>query len=314
MAVDLVALQKLNDKRWKAAKITRATAFDKIARKAFANKQRYVEIARLCRKQGSNMPDSAWAFIAVIHNRESSMDFTTHLGQGDPLNKRTVRIPAGRGPFFGSDAFERGAVDALIDCAPKAALANKDWSISGILTYLERYNGLGYSRMGIPSPYLWAGTNQYSKGKYIADGVFSATAVDRQLGCAGLLLAIDALDKDIDYGAIAPDFTPAPPEVDKVPEDGVFDTVWLQWALNQLGAVPQLRVDGIYGGGTRKAVSDYQTSRKLVVDGKAGSGETIPSIKANLKKLGKPLFPTKEAAKPVATSPARSAWYRFWWG
>jgi lysozyme family protein len=153
---DLNALQRANDARWKIAKITGRLNFDAVARKAFANRARYIDIVRRCRARGSNMPDEAWVFVAVIHNRESGMDFTTHLGQGDPLNRATTHVPAGRGPFFGMDAFERGAVDALVDCAPKAAIANKDWSISGMLTYLERYNGLKYANAGRPSPYLWS--------------------------------------------------------------------------------------------------------------------------------------------------------------
>jgi len=238
------------------------------------------------------MPDEAWIFVAVVHMRESSMDFTTHLGQGDPLNKKTTNIPAGRGPFFGADAFERGAVDALVSCAPHAAMANKDWSISGMLTYLERYNGLGYASRGIPSPYVWAGTNQYTRGKYVADGVFNRNVVDSQLGCAGLILAIDAIDDDVNFieTPVAP-IQPVLPEPDKVPIAGMFDAVWLQWALNQLGAVPQLRVDGINGPSTRMAVRAFQKGHKLKVDGIAGTIETIPTIKLDLKRLNKPLFP-----------------------
>jgi lysozyme family protein len=298
MAANLIELQKLNDKRWHAAKITRGPVFDKIAKKIYANKNRYLDIVRRCRELGSNMPDSAWVFIGVVHNRESSLDFTTHLGQGDPLNKKTVNIPAGRGPFLGPDAFERGAVDALVYCAPKAAVANKDWSISGMLTYLERYNGMGYANRGIPSPYLWAGTNQYKQGKYISDGVFSATTVDQQLGCAGLILAIDALDDGIDFEA--PDLERVSfPTTGLSPDEDKHDTVWLQWALNALGAVPQLQVDGIYGGGTRIAVRHYQEGHKLQIDGLAGK-QTINSIKADLKKVGK--APAK-AEPPPAPKP-----------
>ena len=42
-------------------------------------------------------------------------------------------------------------------------------------------------------PYVWSGTDQYVRAKYIADGVFSASAVDKQLGCAGLIMAMAAL-------------------------------------------------------------------------------------------------------------------------
>lgn len=290
MSVNLIELQNENDRRWHAAKVTRS-GFDRIAVKAEANKSRYIDITRRCRERSSIMPDEAWVFIAVIHDRESSMDFTTHLGQGDPLNRKTVHVPAGRGPFTGSDAFECGAVDALIDCAPHAAMSNKDWSISGMLTYLERYNGLGYAARRIPSPYLWAGTNEYVKGKYVADGVFDPDAVDKQLGCSGLILAIDVLDDGINFMDIpAISVQPVLPEPDKVPVEGVFDAVWLQWVLNELGAVPTLRVDGLSGPATRQAIRNFQKGHKLTVDGLVGK-QTIGAIKVDLKKIGKPLFP-----------------------
>ncbi len=291
--VNLVELQNRNDKRWHDAKVTRS-GFDKVANKADANRNRYLDIVHRCRERGSNMPDEAWVFIAVIHARESDMDFTTHLGQGDPLSRRTTHVPAGRGPFTGPDAFERGAVDALIDCAPHAALRNKDWSISGMLTYLERYNGLGYASRGIPSPYLWAGTNQYSKGKYVRDGVFDPNAVDKQLGCSGLVLKIDEIDDGINFAEIPViSVQPNLPEHDLVPVLDVYDATWLQWVLNELGAVPTLHVDGISGPATRQAVRNFQKGHKLTVDGLVGK-ETIGAIKADLKKLGKPVFPIVE--------------------
>jgi hypothetical protein len=83
--------------------------------------------------------------------------------------------------------------------------------VGGLLTMLERYNGLGYANKGIPSPYVWSGTDQYKSGKYVRDGVFDANAVDKQLGCAGLLLAMVALDPTIMSGKTV---TPvSPPKV-----------------------------------------------------------------------------------------------------
>ncbi|MFL6814014.1 MAG: hypothetical protein ACJ8EK_08230, partial [Bradyrhizobium sp.] len=104
-----------------------------------------------------------------------------------------VHVPAGRGPF---KSWEDAAVDALVLCPPFAA-RNEDWSIGGTLTLLETYNGLGYASRGIPSPYLWAGTDQYTSGKYVRDGLYDPNAVDKQPGCAGLLMAMMALDRTI---------------------------------------------------------------------------------------------------------------------
>jgi hypothetical protein len=106
-------------------------------------------------------------------------------------------VPKGRGPF---KSWEDAAVDALTNCAPFAARW-RDWSIGGILTLLEQYNGLGYAARGVASPYVWAGTDQYVSGKYVRDGVYDPNVVDRQLGCADLLLAMMKLDSSIQFGA-----------------------------------------------------------------------------------------------------------------
>lgn len=203
---DLVALKAANAKRWANAKLTRGPEFAHPAGKAFANKARYVTIAKRCK-----MPDVAWLFIACTHYRESSQDFTTHLGQGDPLSHVTVHVPAGRGPFFGPTAFEDGAVDALVSCPPYAARLT-DWSIAGMLTNLERYNGLAYANAGVPSPYIWSGTDQYKSGKVLRDHGQIEPVVDKQLGCAGLILAIMALDPTITFtgATIRPNITIAP--------------------------------------------------------------------------------------------------------
>ena len=142
-----------------------------------------------------------WAFIAVVHERECSQDWAGSLAQGDPWNRVSVHVPAGRGPF---KSWEDAAIDALIDSAPHAA-RNTDWSIGGTLAMLEQYNGLGYAARGRPSPYIWSGTNQYVSGKYVRDGVYDPNAVDSQLGCAGLLMAMMALDPTIKFpGAPTP--------------------------------------------------------------------------------------------------------------
>jgi lysozyme family protein len=314
---DLAALQRDNDARWKTAKLSGRLSFDAVARKAYANRARYIDIIRRCRARGSNMPDEAWVFVAVIHNRESGMDFTTHLGQGDPLAQVTTHVPAGRGPFLGADAFERGAVDALVDCAPKAAIANKDWSISGMLTYLERYNGLKYANAGRPSPYLWSGTTAYDPptgpgGKVIVDHGPIENVVDKQLGVAGLLKKIDALDDTINFGEMPEvSLQPTLPEPNQKPSDGVFDAVWLQDSLNKLGCTPQLVVDGIVGAATRTATKAFQTSKGLTVDGIAGP-QTILALQDALDALSKPLALPEITLPPPGAPPRPDLEPTFW--
>ncbi|WP_198961107.1 hypothetical protein [Bradyrhizobium sp. UFLA03-84] len=199
---DLVALTVANTARWTKAKLTRS--FSGMAKRLIdpKAKARYQTV--------SFKTGVPWFFIAVAHEREASQNWNTQLGQGDPLGSVSVHVPKGRGPF---KTWEDGAYDALVNCAPFAA-RNHDWSIGGTLTMLEQYNGLGYAARGRPSPYIWSGTDQYVSGKYVRDGVYDASVVDQQLGCAGLLAAMMQLDPTITFSGakiIPATQPPAPP-------------------------------------------------------------------------------------------------------
>jgi lysozyme family protein len=186
---DLNALKSANAKRWANAKLTRTASFTAVAKHLAAPdaKARYQAVSAK-----SGVP---WPFIAVAHERECSQDWTGSLAQGDPWNRVSVHVPAGRGPF---KSWEDAAIDALVNCPPHAA-RNEDWSIGGTLAMLEQYNGLGYAARGRPSPYIWSGTDQYVSGKYVRDAVYDPNAVDSQLGCAGLLMAMMTLDPTIAF-------------------------------------------------------------------------------------------------------------------
>lgn len=167
--------------RWNRAKFTRSTQINAQAAKIIANRARYEAVAAL-----TGVP---WDVIGVIHYRESSGSFAGVLHNGQRIigtGNQTSLVPKGRGPF---SSWEVAAVDALMNCHPFAG-KNKDWSIAGTLDILERYNGLGYRNKGLPSPYLWAGTDQYVKGKYVADGKYDPNHVDQQLGVAPILMKI----------------------------------------------------------------------------------------------------------------------------
>jgi hypothetical protein len=118
---------------------------------------------------------------------ESSLNFNTHLHNGDPLTQRTTHVPVGR-PAEGNPPFtwEESAVDSL-----KYQGLDKwaDWTMPGVLYKLEEYNGWGYRlhHSDVLSPYLWSFSNNYTKGKYTADGSFSPDAVSQQCGAAVLL-------------------------------------------------------------------------------------------------------------------------------
>lgn len=151
-----------------------------------------------------------WWFIAVVSEREygGPPRWDRQLGQGDHLDHISTHDPKGRGPFLphstdvtpGHDAWTRCCLDALIQCGPYAAKWT-DWSPGGVLTLWEEYNGLGYANMGVPSAYVWSGTNQYVSGKYIADHVYRASAVDVQEGCAPIFAMMMVLDSTIKFTA-----------------------------------------------------------------------------------------------------------------
>lgn len=194
-----MTLQEQNTKRWQECHVStdKGPTFKKVADRLMATdaKARYKAVEKL-----TGVP---WWFVAVVHEREASQNWNTQLGQGDPLNKKSTHVPKGRGPFTGPTAWEDAAVDALTKCAPFAS-KNTDWSPGGALSMLEKYNGLGYANKGRPSPYIWAGTDQYVSGKYVADGVYDPNKVDTQLGCAGLLKFMGVFNTIADHPATGP--------------------------------------------------------------------------------------------------------------
>lgn len=215
--VDIDTLKSVNNRRWENAKLTRNFA---------AVAKRLVSAgAKATYENVSARTGVPWAFIAVAHERECSQDWHGSLAQGDPWDKVSVHVPAGRGPF---QSWEDAAVDALVHCAPYAA-KNMDWSIGGTLTKLEEYNGLGYAARGKPSPYIWSGTDQYKSGKYVRDGVYDPNAIDTQLGCAGLLMAMMALDPSINFDGPQPKPlpppTPASPKAAPQAKRSIFDII-----------------------------------------------------------------------------------------
>lgn len=188
---DIPALKAANAHRWSLMKVLPelTKTVDQIASRLIAPiaKEHYVNVAVV-----THVP---WFIIAVIHEREASQSWNANIANGDAWNKPTIHVPRGRGPF---QNWEAAAIDALSHCAPFASRWT-DWTVGGALTLLEEYNGLGYAVRDIPSPYIWASTDQYIHGKYIADGHFDPNAVDHQLGCAALLCRMEILDQTIKF-------------------------------------------------------------------------------------------------------------------
>ena len=121
--------------------------------------------------------------VAAIHWRESSGNFKTYLHNGEKLGKVTQLVP--KGIYF--EDWTDAAIHAIKTHNPQIVDSQ---NIETWYEFAERYNGLGYRNRGVASPYVWAGTDNYTSGKYVADGKYSKDHVDQQLGVAVMLKAL----------------------------------------------------------------------------------------------------------------------------
>lgn len=167
--------------RWNAAKLNPKDSIrlDKAVFLYQRTENRYQSAANM--RPGTIPP----VVIFCLHMREADNNFRTNLGQGDSLLHRTVHVPRGRIPNVEPPyTWEQAAQDALF---VTDHMDKHDWThIQSALDTAESYNGFGYRRYGIPSPYLFSGTSVYKRGKFSGDGHFSPTMVDQQLGCVAV--------------------------------------------------------------------------------------------------------------------------------
>lgn len=120
-----------------------------------------------------------WKVVAIIHELESSSNFSCQLLNGQRWDRKTTIVPKNLGPW---KSWEESCIYAF------RHLKNREWTIEEMLKTLEEWNGLGYYYKGVHSPYLWSGSNHgVGVGKYVADGKYSKTAVSKQIGGAVLL-------------------------------------------------------------------------------------------------------------------------------
>ncbi|MBV7529052.1 hypothetical protein [Chitinophaga sp. sic0106] len=157
-------------------------AVDAVIQKIIKNKGQYSAVEAV-----TGVP---WWWIGIIHLLECGGRFDLHLHNGDPLTNKTVRAPKGR-PVVGAPPFTW--VDSAIDAMQLQSLDKESlrggthWSLDYALEKMERYNGLGYRMRGVPSPYLWAGSQHYKAGKFTTDGRYDPKAISKQLGGAVVL-------------------------------------------------------------------------------------------------------------------------------
>lgn len=134
-----------------------------------------------------------WWCIGAIHSLECGVNFHCHLHNGDPLTERTKRVPIGRPKAPPSNGklpytWVESAVDAI---STAWRPAGREWTRGLSLAFLERYNGLGYRDLGVPSPYLWSYTDQYSSGLFVADGKYDPLRCSASVGAAAIFKVLE---------------------------------------------------------------------------------------------------------------------------
>lgn len=234
------------------------------------NRKRYENVSA-----ATNVPAE---LIAALHWRESSADFKTYLHQGDPLGRPAVNIPNDIPVFY---EWEEAAIHALSMDYHKSRQEDLEITAdtknpNALASYAETYNGLGYYNQGMPSPYVYAGTDQYVSGKYTSDGRYSHNAVDRQLGVMPMLGALGAIqtEQDMSPKGITPEFRwRRVLNGQIILRSGSYgaEVEVLQRKLQQLG-FDVGTVDGDFGNGTKRIVIEFQNSVGQNDDGVVGPG------------------------------------------
>lgn len=184
---------------WDKCEVTRTAETKKEAEAIIAAKAHYT---------GYKVP---WFVVGIIHVREagSPPDFKAVLHNGERIvgtGRKTRLVPKNRGPF--SD-WHTATVDALQIDHLDTITWDDGWGYEHVAYALEAFNGFGYRKHGIPSPYLWGGTNVQERGKFVADGRYDSGTMDPQIGGMALLKELMALDSSITFGK-APAMEPTP--------------------------------------------------------------------------------------------------------
>jgi lysozyme family protein len=219
------------------------------------------------------------AFIMAVAMREMSGNTRCFLGNGQALSRRTTITPKGLGPWLQPypENFIQGGLLALhIDGIDKIT----QWSLPRAAYESEALNGFGYMSKGIPSPYVFGGTNIQRKGKYVSDGNYDPNTMDTQLGTLTIIERLFDLDASLKFGDVIAKVEDAPPLVPVVPVGigGGINVFLLQQRLNvkRVSGTP-LQVDGNFGRATTRAVKSFQFINHLSVDGLVGP-KTIKAL------------------------------------
>lgn len=207
--------------------------------------------------------------VATIHYRESSMNFGTYLHQGDPLGRPAVNHPSNI-PVFHD--WEEAAIHALnLKKGVRDSLGMTEETTDPVAmgTYAEAYNGLGYHYRGLTSPYVYAGSDQYRGGRFVADGQFDPSSWDRRLGVLTIAQQVGESGEINAQGGAASGWRGVlSGDVALRQGSRGAGVEALQERLTAAGH--PVAVDGQFGPGTRAAVVAFQTERGLEADGVVG--------------------------------------------
>ncbi len=128
-----------------------------------------------------------WWWVACVMYRENGVDMSRQLLNGQRWDRITTLVPKGLGPW-----------GSWIDSA-KFALAKyrgegmHHWDIATAIVEWEKWNGLGYKRRGLNSPYVYSGTSRQNPGLYVADGKFDPRKMDPRPGCLAIYIGLKEL-------------------------------------------------------------------------------------------------------------------------
>jgi lysozyme family protein len=190
-------LSRVFGKKPEQTKIISREDYATLIPKLKINSDKIIEVNRLCEQfyktqeryavvsRATGVPVDV---LFALHYREASLDFKACLHNGERVignGKITKLAPKGRGPF---NSWEAAAIDAIT--IEKYAFPN-EWTLQKKLEFCESFNGNGYRKRGVPSPYVLSFTNGYSCGKYVADGKYSSTFKDEQCGVAAIFLGLN---------------------------------------------------------------------------------------------------------------------------
>lgn len=185
-----------------AMRVTRPQAVEAAARSVLRLDDHYKELSRR-----TGVPA---ALLGAIDYREDDNDPSRGIGQGDRWDRRSVNVPAGKGPFkskLEADVFYVNYDHLNDNSAP--------WTEAYACWKGEAWNGFGYRAHGVRTPYLWGSTNLQQPGRYVRDGKFDSSQMDSQVGIVPVWRRVIELDPSMAFGSPIPQQPEPVPPIDR---------------------------------------------------------------------------------------------------